>query len=234
MRSMSKQSLSLSVNADYGYCRYNHTIASNGFALRFTLWSFSKYFCLISSCDKLVQLSEASLLVFFLTKQREGGGGRVYVKEKEHSWWVRGGWFWRNPLVPPPALPFPCLHGCYRSFTPEPVYPQNTAIDNTVLCIVYTGPTAQKRQMFSSLMSIVTFVATSIGVPYVVLTFTVYVVGAWENQPVWQKYRHAQGQGYQHIHIKYSKKEIFFQYNPWATGWHLLAVTHVSEQKHNR
>lgn len=154
----------------------------------------------------------------FLTKQREGGGGRVYVKEKEHSWWVRGGWFWRNPLVPP-ALPFPCLHGCYRSFTPEPVYPQNTAIDNTVLCIVYTGPTAQKRQMFSSLMSIVTFVATSIGVPYVVLTFTVYVVGAWDsihncrnkkNQPAWQKNHHAQGQGYQHIHIKYSKKEIFF------------------------
>lgn len=30
--------------------------------------------------------------------------------------------------------------------------------------------------MFSSLMSIVTFVATSIGVPYVVFTFTVYAV----------------------------------------------------------
>lgn len=48
-------------------------------------------------------------------------------------------------ILQSPAPPLPCLHGCYRSFTSEPVYLQNTAIDNIVLCIVYTVSTAQKN-----------------------------------------------------------------------------------------
>lgn len=95
------------------------------------------------SRDKLLLQWDSAVCLFSREREKEGERKCVYVcvwerkrkrdgghvKEKEHLWWVRGDWLWRNP----PAL---CVCMAAAQSHPSFYHQQTPAADPVVLCIV--------------------------------------------------------------------------------------------------